>query len=77
MDVNAALQLADNLGVAVVAVILAYAIWKGHLVPGWVHNDCTAENKELRTLLNAHASRTEARVDKLEQERDRRYGTTT
>jgi hypothetical protein len=74
MDVNSLLETADKLGVIAGMIILCYAIWKKHLVPGWVYDQCEKRLVSLETLLNAHAARTEARVDTLEQERDKRYG---
>jgi hypothetical protein len=74
VEPTALIEAADKLGVIAGMVLLAYALWKKALVPGWVYDQCEVENKELKALLNAHASRTEARVATLEQERDKRYG---
>lgn len=74
LDFAQVLAAADKLGVIVGMLIVAYALWKKHLVIGWVYDQTATENKELKALLNAHASKTEARVESLEQERDKRYG---
>lgn len=62
-------QVADNIGTALIIVILAYGFWKKHIVIGWTYINCETEKNELRTLLNTSAAKTEAKVERLEQER--------
>jgi hypothetical protein len=64
-----AIGLADNISTALIVVFLAYGVWKKHIVVGWTYIDCETEKKELRTLLNDNAAKTEAKVERLEQER--------
>lgn len=73
MDFPLLLEAADKLGVIVGMVIIAYGLWKKQLVPGWVYEQCEKERAELKALLETHATRTEARVQMLEQERDKKY----
>jgi hypothetical protein len=73
MTIQEALELIKTGGSTAIFIFIAYGLWKKHIVIGWIYDKCEAENKELRALLNTHATRTEARVDMLEQERDKRY----
>lgn len=76
MTLEQALSLADNISTALIVVILAYGLWKKHIVIGWTYVNCEVEKGELRTLLNSVAAKTEAKVEKLEQERFGRGPTT-
>jgi hypothetical protein len=74
MENGEILDIASRAGANVGLVAIIIAIWKKIFVPGWALEQKEQENDELKELLNAHATRTEARVDFLEQERDKRYG---
>jgi hypothetical protein len=74
MSLEQLFQVVDNIGTIFLMVVFAYALWKKHIVPGWVFDACHTEILALRALLNAHAAKTEERVAALEAERDKRYG---
>ena len=76
MSFDQAVSLADNISTALIVVLLGYGLWKKHIVIGWTYINCETEKSELRTLLNSAAAKTEAKVEKLEQERFGRGPTT-
>jgi len=74
MEPTQIFDLASRAGANIGLVAVIVAIWKKVFVPGWVLDSKEQECKELRGLVNVCTTRTEARVDFLEQERDKRYG---
>jgi hypothetical protein len=77
MDPAQILDVIDKGGSVAIIIIVATGLWKKELVLGWVYRDLETQCAELRTLLASHASRTEARVDMLEKQRDERYGSSS
>jgi hypothetical protein len=69
MTLDQAVAIADNISTALLVIVLAYGFWKKHIVIGWTYINCETEKNELRTLLNNNAAKTEAKVERLEQER--------
>lgn len=77
MDPSQILEFVNTGGSVAIVIIVSIGLWRKELILGWVYRDLEIQCQELRTLLNAHATRTEARIDMLEKERDSRYGRPT
>lgn len=66
-------EFIDKAGTIGLAIGVAYGLWKRHIVLGWVYGECEMRLQNLDVLLNAHAAKMEAKIERLEAERDKRY----
>lgn len=73
-DLSAIATVADKVGVIVLMLFGGVALHKKWLVLGWVHTECTERCSKLDTLLTTNAARLESKIEKLEAEREARYG---
>lgn len=69
------LQLLRDAGLIGGFVLLGWALINRKIVLGWVFEACVNEKEELRKLLNAHAAKIEAKIDRLEADRDKTHAT--
>jgi hypothetical protein len=67
---NAALEFINKAGTLGTFLLIAAALWKKQLVLGWQYAEKDEELETCRIVANAYATKTEAKLERLEQQLD-------
>lgn len=67
-EVQTLIELVRSAGPVGFAVLLGYAVHKGWLVLGREHDDCVKQRDAYKALLDNHAVKLEARLDRYESQ---------
>lgn len=64
---NAFLEFINKAGTIGTFLVVAAALWKRQLVLGWQYDEKDQELETCRIVANAYATKTEAKLERLEQ----------
>lgn len=67
-----ALDLLNKGGTLAVVLGIAFAVWRKELVLGWQYREKESELETCKVVAEAYQTKIEAKLERLEAERDRR-----